>query len=302
MKNINNIENQELADKQVKLRPSQKQLLEQMKLANKESLADVLDRILEEREELSKKVNQKFNKTTIVKHSEVIKNYLNRIIEMNLAIEKEAQDIINLEIKKYSDKVGEVEEAIILLADTMKELNDIKKEHGELIHENEKLHNDLNNEIENKNKLEEDKSHYLTQLNETISELNRLSEQNTDLKIKNNEKNNEIAVLTNSKNNLETIIATKETEINNWKILNKTLDSDKKYLQESLNKLNEKLEKLENKNIKIFSTQKEVVELNFKLESKLRDANNEINELKTKFNILEIENKRLVNQIKEREI
>lgn len=302
MKNINNIENQELADKQVKLRPSQKQLLEQMKIANKESLADVLDRILEEREELSKKVNQKFNKTTILKHSEVIKNYLNRIIELNLAIEKEAQDIINLEIKKYSDKVGEVEEAIILLADTMKELNDIKKEHGELIHENEKLYNDLNNEIENKNKLEEDKSHCLKQLNGAISELNRLSEQNTDLKIKNNEKNNEIAVLTNSKNNLETIIATKETEINNLNILNKTLDSDKKYLQESLNKLNEKLEKLENKNIKIFSTQKEVVELNFILESKLRDANNEINELKTNFNILEIENKRLVNQIKEIEV
>lgn len=302
MQNINNIENQELADKQVKLRPSQKQLLEQMKLANKEPLADVLDRILEEREELSKKVNEQFNKTTIVKHSEVIKNYLNRIIEINLDIEKEAQDIINLEIKKYSDKVGEIEEAITLLADTMKELNDIKKEHSELIYENEKLHKNLNNEIENKNKLEIEKSHYLTQLNETISQLNRLNEQNTDLKIKNNEKNNEIAVLTNSKNNLETIIATKETEINNWKISNKTLESDKKYLQDSLNKLNEKLEKLDNKNIEIFSTQKEVVELNFRLESKLRDANNEINELKTNFNILEIENKRLVNQIKEREI
>ena len=48
-----------MADKIVKLRPSQKQLLEGMKLANKESLADVLDRILEEKEELAKKVEEK---------------------------------------------------------------------------------------------------------------------------------------------------------------------------------------------------------------------------------------------------
>ena len=58
-KTTTEIENPEVADKMVKLRPSQKQLLEGMKLANKESLADVLDRILEEKEELAKKVEEK---------------------------------------------------------------------------------------------------------------------------------------------------------------------------------------------------------------------------------------------------
>ena len=72
----NEIENIEVADKMVKLRPSQKQLLEGMKLANKESLADVLDRILEEKEELAKKVEDKFNKSAIKKHNEAVKTHM----------------------------------------------------------------------------------------------------------------------------------------------------------------------------------------------------------------------------------
>ena len=77
---INEVENQEVADKMVKLRPSQKQLLEGMKLANKESIADVLDRILEEREQLAKKLEKEFNKSAITKHNEAVMDHVKQII------------------------------------------------------------------------------------------------------------------------------------------------------------------------------------------------------------------------------
>ena len=145
-KTTTEIENPEVADKMVKLRPSQKQLLEGMKLANKESLADVLDRILEEKEELAKKVEEKFNKSAIKKHNESIKNYMERILAINEDIERQAKDMIEMEVQKYVGLAEKVEEDLIDLANINYDLEEIRLEYDKLKEKSDNLEQKLQQE------------------------------------------------------------------------------------------------------------------------------------------------------------
>lgn len=291
---INEVENQEVADKMVKLRPSQKQLLEGMKLANKESLADVLDRILEERQQLSKKLEKEFNKSAIKRHNDAVMDHVRQIIAINTDIERQAQHIVDLEMQKYYASIEEVQETLIMLADTKQELDNIKLEYEKVIEQSVKLEKDLqeqqeeNEQLKKANeKLDTEKNDYITKFNEVTLDVNRLRDKNIELTTQINDKNNKITSIENHINNLNTTIETKQTEIDNLKVLNETLNNDKKYLQETIDKTNDKLEKSEARIADVFERQSDLVTTNAKLEEQLRNYNTKINELENDKNKLQ---------------
>lgn len=291
---INEVENQEVADKMVKLRPSQKQLLEGMKLANKESIADVLDRILEEREQLAKKLEKEFNKSAITKHNEAVMDHVKQIIAINSDIERQAQHIVELEMQKYYAAIEEVQETVVMLADTKQELDNIKIEYEAIIEKSAKLENELKDQQEENEQLKKDnekldteKNDYITKFNEVTLDVNRLRDKNIELTTELNDRNNKITTLENDINNLNTTIETKQTEIDNLKVLNETLNNDKKYLQETIDKTNDKLEKSEARIADVFERQSDLVTTNAKLEEQLRNYNTKINELENDKNKLQ---------------
>lgn len=292
----NNIETIEVADKMVKLRPSQKQLLEGMKLANKESLADVLDRILEERDLLTKKVNENFNKTSIQKHNEAVKNHLNRIIELNADIEKQAQDIIEMEIQKYYASIEKIQEALLDMANMKEELDKVKVDYDKLLDANQVLDKALeeqqqeNQELSKANKqLEKEKHDYITKFNEASLDANKLRDENTKLISEINNKNNDITIFKNDINNLNTTVETKQTEIDSLKLINNTLVDDKKYLQDKLEKSENRIESMMDKhnemmkvNSDLTNENKELIAANQKLEAKIKELNAKLNKSSSK--------------------
>lgn len=272
----------------------QKEMLENLRLTNKEPLADVFNRILEEKEELIKIVEEKFKKTVIRQHNQEIEKYLNRIIQLNLSIEKKAEDLIDLEIQKYLESLKEIQDIMILLADTKRDLEETKKGNIELTEKYNKIEKSLEYEI-NKNKnfitlnmdLEKEKNSYIAKINEYSSEINRLSEQNMDLKTELNNKNNEITKLINNNSNE---VSKLQNEINNFKIkveakytkineLNKVIDDlkiDKNDFKNSLMEVNKTIKDKDDAILELNKTQSDLINKNNKLEEDLRESNSYI--------------------------
>lgn len=272
----------------VLLTTSQKQLLEKMKLTSKEPLAEVLERILEEKERLTKKLEEQFNKTAIQQYNQEVKKHLDRITELNLDIEKKAKDLIDLEIRKYSESVSEAQEIIVLLADTKKELEDIKKENEVLVSKYNKINLELEQEFDKNKKLsilstdlEKQKNNYITKFNESSTEVNRLNQQNTDLKIKINDKNNEMTKRINDKNNeltkfeneinnLKTNIETRDTKIGELNKVIEDLKIDKRDFKESLKEAYNAIKSKDDTISKLNEMQVELVKSNNKLEKRIK--------------------------------
>ena len=272
----------------------QKEMLENLRLTNKEPLSDVFSRILEEKEELIKIVEEKFKKTVIRQHNQEIEKYLNRIIQLNLSIEKKAEDLIDLEIQKYLESLKEIQDIMILLADTKRDLEETQKDNIELTEKYNKIEKSLEDEI-NKNKdfttlnmdLEKEKNSYIAKINEYSSEINRLSEQNMDLKTELNNKNNEVTKLINNNSNE---VSKLQNEINNFKIkveakytkineLNKVIDDlkiDKNDFKNSLMEVNKTIKDKDDAILELNKTQSDLINKNNKLEEDLRESNSYI--------------------------
>lgn len=290
-------EAQEVADKQVKLRPSQKALLESKKLTSKESLADVFDRVILENIELKKKIEKQFNISAIQKHNESIKSHMQRIIEINADIERQAKDMIELEMKKYTKSIEDVQEVCVMLADTMEELETIKGENKTLIEESKKLEKELeeqkneNSELKEANKnLESAKEDYKNKFEETNTNINILREENINIKSQLNDKNNHITTLENDIKNLNVTIATKDIKIDNLELLIGNLNKDKEYLQNSLNTANDTIEKKDERISAITEHQQVLIGSVTKLEEELRESGKKYSRLETTYETEKKEN------------
>ena len=235
----------ETADKIIKLRTSQKQLLDTFKISKGESYAEVFDRILEEKEELDLMIQKHFFQSSIEKYNKNIQIHMDRILAINLDIERQARDIVELELRKYEQSISHIQESLVTLANTKQELEELNKEYANLALKSEELekslqkeHTNYNELIKIKSKIEEEKNKYINLFNEANLDVNRLTQVNTDLKTTINQKDNQITTLKNDNNNLQITIASKNAEISSLKLLNQDLSKDKKYLQNSLDKLN----------------------------------------------------------------
>lgn len=296
------------------LTTSQKQLLENMKLTSKEPLAEVFERILEEKERLTNKLEEQFNKTVIQQHNQEVKKHFDRINELNIDIEKKAKDLIDLEIRKYLESVNEVEETIVLLADTKKELEYIKRENEELSSKYNNVNQELEREVDKNKKitilctdLEIAKNKYITKFNESSTEVNRLNQQNTDLKSKINDKNNEITKIINDNkneltkfeneiNNLKVNIETRDTKIAELNKVIEDLKIDKKDFKDSLKEVNSSIKVKDDSISKLNETQADLVKSNNKLEQELRSSNSKISILREEIKVLNYQLNKLTEE------